>query len=131
MFRTMRITLITSAAMIVGACTTAPAERVSVEQKLGEKDYRIVEEIDRIQDYRIHGWNYIDDHHVIFQGGPSDYYLLTFNQPCLNLRGASTIAFSTTLGRVTTFDKVLVRDRTGLPPEECLIREMHRLQKLS
>lgn len=130
MFRTMRLALLTTITVIAGACATAPQEQPTIEQKLGEKNYRIVGEIDRIQDYRIHGWNYIDDYHVIIQGGPSDYYLLTFNQPCLNLRGASTIAFSTTVGRVTTFDKVLVRDRSGLSPEQCLIREMHRLQKL-
>lgn len=125
------VTLIATATLLVAACASAPSEQMSLEEKLAERNYAMRGEIDRIQDYRIDGWYYVDDYNVIFRGGPSDYYLLTFNQRCLNLRGAHTIGFSTTVGRVTRFDEVLVRDQSGMPPERCLISEMHRLEKLS
>lgn len=131
MLNLVRSILLVAAVAVSAACaTSAPGSR-SLEQKLADHEFRMAGEIDRIEDYRINGWNYLDDYHVIFRAGPSDHYLLTFNQRCLNLRNAETIAFSTTVGRLTRFDKVLVRDHSGLPPERCLIERMHRLEEVT
>lgn len=130
MNRITGFTIAMIAALFAGACATTPHEEQSLEQKLADKNYEIHEEIDRIRDYRINGWNYVDDYNVVFQSGPSDHYLLTFNQRCINLRSAHTIAFTQTVGRVTRFDEVLVRDRTGLPAEKCMIDRIYRLEKL-
>lgn len=118
------------ATLFTGACATTPHEDQPLEQILADKNYKMGDEIDRIRDYRINGWNYVDDYNVVFQSGPSDHYLLTFSQRCINLRSAHAIAFTKTVGRITRFDEVLVRDGSGLPAEKCMIDRIYRLEKL-
>lgn len=103
---------------------------MTLEEKLARHDYRMLESVDRIQRYKVHGWHYIDDYNVVFRGGPSTYYLLTFYNRCLNLRSANAVAFSTTVGNVTRFDDVYVRDQSGFPAERCRIDAMHKLEKI-
>lgn len=129
MYRTIGFTGMIIAALLVGACATNQHEQKPLEEKLADQNFALGEKIDRIQDYRINGWYYVDEYNVVFRGGPSDYYLLSFNQRCVNLRGAHTIGFSTTLGQVTRFDELLVRNHSGLPPEKCLIQSIHKVDK--
>lgn len=129
MFTTLRLTLVVAVSTFVAACATSPSEPESLDQKLAKKDYQVLEEVDRISKYDIDGWVYVDDYNVVFQSGPSEEYLLSFRQRCINLRGAQAIAFSTTAGRVMRFDKVVVRSLPGSPPEQCLIDRIHRVKK--
>lgn len=129
MYRITTLLGIMIATLLAGACATNQHERKPLEEKLADQDFTLGEEIDRIQDYRIDGWYYVDDYNVVFRGGPSAYYLLSFNGRCANLRGAHTIGFSTTAGRVTRFDQLLVRDGSGMPSEKCLIQSIHRVNK--
>lgn len=130
MYRIPTLLGIMIATLLAGACATSQHEKKPLEEKLADQNFTLGEQIDRIQDYRIDGWYYLDDYNVVFRGGPSAYYLLSFNQRCVNLRGAHTIGFSTTAGRVTRFDQLLVRaDGSGLPPEKCLIQSIHRVNK--
>lgn len=131
MFTFKHLALMVSVAAIAGACAVSPANGDALAEKLARKHYEIMEPVDHIQNYRIDGWNYVDDYNVVFNAGPSEYYLVTFNQRCLNLSSVEAIAFSTTLGRVTRFDKVLVHDRGGLTPESCFIKDIRRLRKVS
>lgn len=126
-----RSALILITATAVAACAAAPAppeDDRTLPLRLALRHFEIVEPVDRIRDFRINGWYYVDRRHVIFRAGVSKYYLLSFRSPCHTIHTAETIGFSTTIGRVTRFDKVLVRDRAGFV-EQCLITEIHKLNK--
>lgn len=119
--------------LTVAACATATdtaddrAEKLA--SSLADKGYEMLAPVDRISNYRINGWIYVDEYNTIFEAGVSDYYLLTFDQRCMGLRTAFTIAFSRTTGRLTRFDKVLVRDQAGGLLETCNINAIHRVRK--
>lgn len=124
-----RSTLLCAAALLLVACAGSLDRDQTTEQKLAKLDYQILDPVDHISNFNISGWSYVDDFNVVFKGGHSDHYLLTLKQRCLNLRNAIGIAFSTTTGRVSRFDRILVRDPTGLGPESCLIDRIYKLKK--
>lgn len=117
-------------AALTAACAGTPAEPVTLEQKLEQKRYSLGEPVERIRDYRLTGWNSVDDEHLIIHTGPSRSYLLTLRTPCHNLRSAEDIALSTTVGSLTRLDKVIVRSRPDGFTEHCLIEEMNELERL-
>lgn len=118
------------AALVVAACAATPAQQLTLAQRLEQKSYRLGEPVERIRDYRITGWNTVDDDHLIIHTGPSDSYLLTLRWPCHNLRTAEHIAVSTTVGNLTRLDKVIVRSFPDGFTEHCPIDAMHTLKRL-
>lgn len=120
-----------AAVSLVACATSAPREEpLTLAQQLEQKRYTVGERVDRIRDYRLSGWNSIDDEHLIIHTGPRDSYLLTLKSPCHNLRSAEHIALSTTVGSVTTFDKIIVRSHPAGFTERCLIEDMHELKRV-
>lgn len=110
--------------MIVG-CASQP-ER-TLEEHLSDLGYRLGETVDRIQNYKINGWNYLDDRHLIFDGGPSQKYLITLQIDCSETRGAEHIGFTSTVSSVTKFDKVVAA--TPIGPRSCPIESIQKLYK--
>ena len=111
------------------ACAGAQQEPLTLEQKLAEKNYQLGEPVEKIYDYRLDGWNYLDREHVIMHTGPSGHYLVSLRNPCVNLLGAEVIAFTTTVGHLTRYDKLLVKDTTRVL-ERCYIESLHKLEKI-
>ena len=89
--------------------------------------YRLGEPIERIYEYRVNGWNYLDRRHVILRSGVSDRYLITLQNDCRGLMSNEIIAYTTTVNQLTVFDKLLVRDGMSVL-EQCWIRSLHKLQ---
>jgi hypothetical protein len=119
------------AAWLIGAllgCATSAESPLTVYQKLDERDLRIAEPVDRIQNYRISGWNYLDREHLILLDGVNRKYLVTLDRPCYGLQTNEVIAHTSTTSVLTTFDKFLVRD-VGNVVEQCYIESLHRLEK--
>jgi hypothetical protein len=116
-------------ALLVG-CAGTP-EAADIDALLAERGYTTGEEVRDIKQYRINGWQSLDDRHVIIETGPASRYLLTLMTRCDNLRTAETIGFSTTTGNLTTFDKLVVRGTSGIV-RDCpitTIQELHRTEK--
>jgi hypothetical protein len=109
-------------------CAATGESPLTVYQKLDQRDLRIVEQVDRIHDYRISGWNYLDPQHLILQGGVNQRYLVTLVRRCYGLQSNYAIGFTSTVSTLTTFDKILVRD-VGNIVDECHIASLHRLEK--
>ncbi|WP_028080398.1 DUF6491 family protein [Solimonas soli] len=118
------------AACVLAACASSPSASrpKTLDDKLAERGYKLGGDIDRIQNWSIDGWSYIDDEHVVFNAGPSRDYLVTVLMPCNGLSSANTIGFSTTVSAVTKFDKLVVRN-TGFT-DQCPIRELHELKRV-
>ena len=111
------------------ACAGPASRQTTLEQKLAEQNYRLGEPVERIQQYRLDGWHYLDRQHVIMQAEPSRYYLVSLRSPCHNLMTAEVIAFTTTTNQLTRFDKLLVKNG-GHILEQCYIEGLHKLEKV-
>ena len=115
---------------VLAACGTTDNGQ-TIEQQLAERKYTLGGYVDRVEDYRIMGWNSLDNRHVIIQSSPKRSYLVTLRQPCYNLDTAETIAFSTTVGSMTRHDKIAVRSGARGYTEQCWIDSLQELNKVS
>lgn len=102
-----------------------------MDQQLEKRKYTLGKTVDRIEDYRISGWNSMDDRHVIIHTSPTRSYLITLSSPCRNLLSAENLAFSTTVGSLTRHDKLLVRSSATAYTEQCYIDMLQELDKVS
>ncbi|WP_028008294.1 DUF6491 family protein [Solimonas flava] len=118
------------AAVLLGACAATPPGQKpkTLEQKLDDKGYELGKPVDRIVNWTINGWGYIDDEHVVFSAGVSRDYLVTLLGPCNDLSSATTIGFTAMGSEVTRFDKLITRNM-GFS-QQCPIRELHELKRL-
>lgn len=117
--------------MATGAALAADtgAQGDAVTDKLRDRGLVIGDEVDRIQNYRIHGFNSLDRKALIFNAGASRRYLIRLRNPCHELRSAEVIAFTDTVGNLTRKDKVVVEGAGGFV-EHCLIDSLWTLETL-
>jgi hypothetical protein len=111
------------------ACAVAPKEPVSVDERLAGRGYRVAERVDRITNFRLNGWTYLDERHVILAAGVRDRYLVTLKSTCYDLGHAMDIAYTTTVGSLTDTDRLIV-EGGGAFNNECLIHRLHRLERV-
>ncbi len=97
--------------------------------KLNELGYEQGETVDRVEHYRVNGWNYIDDRHIVIYAGPGHRFLITTLTDCRDLSSAENIGFTTTTNSLTKFDKLIVRGVGGIV-ENCALSEIRSLIKL-
>lgn len=115
-------------AALIAAFTAGPvaAETAPLDARLAKLGYARGEAVDRIHDYRIDAWNYLDDRHIMLYTGVSQRALITTQTDCHELSTAENIGFSTTARDLTKFDKIVVRGAGGIM-HQCQIREIHQL----
>lgn len=77
----------------------------------------------------IDGWQYLDKRHMVLGSGPRRAYLIEFSYPCRNLNLSNLITYSTTVGSLTSLDRIISIDSSGTP-EYCLIGEIYRLEQV-
>ena len=118
------VLLLSACASDGGGATKGP----TLEDRLAERGYKLGSTVEQIADYRVDGWNYIDNQHVIFDAGIKREYLVTVQTNCPGLMGADTIAFTSTVSYVTKFDKLIVRD-AGFD-NQCPIVELRELKPI-
>ena len=108
--------------LLLAACGAQP-ERDPAE----ERKYELsgLPEVDRIQNYRLHGWQSIDGRSLIVDTGPSTFYLVILNRNLTHLRNAEAIAISPTAGTgQARFDTVpTLRE----PMDKATIQRIYRL----
>lgn len=119
------------AAALLLACAQSPVrdESRSLDERLAGLGYRQGEPVDSILQYDIDGWEYLDPHHIVLGHRPGRAYLVELSSPCRNLAFGSPLGYSTTVGSLTKLDKIITTDVGGFP-EHCLIRDIHRLERL-
>ena len=75
-----------------------------------ELGYSDKTEIKRLSNFRLNGWNYVDNYHVIIKSSPTRNYLIRFRSTCNDLRHATSIGFKTALGSISRGDKMIIQD---------------------
>ncbi len=128
MFKLPFFPVLTTMAMVLGACATSPEMSLTLEQKLEARNYTVGEEVKQIRNYRLNGWNTLDSKHVIMRVGASEHYLVSLRNSCYELSSAANIAFTTTVGNLSVHDKLLVKGPAGII-EHCFIEALNKLQK--
>ena len=115
---------------LLGACAQQPATpEKTLPEILAAKGYVIGESLTEIKDYKINGWNSLDSSHLILNGGPSTDYLITLVAPCTGLISApEQLSFTTTVGNLTTLDKVVISDMAV--PSHCPIKKIETLKRV-
>ena len=129
MMRLLKAGLYGTVIFVVTACTSQKSEPSSVEQLLAERGFEVGEPVERIQRFRVNGWNYLDRQNVIVTVDASRRFLISLRVTCNSLLGAEVIAFTNTVSYLTTFDNMLVRDRVSIV-ERCPIQSMHELKRI-
>ena len=125
-YRFLWISIITVA---LAACVTpAPeSEPATLDEQLANLGYRPGEEIDRLSQYRISSWTYIDRQHFLFSSGPSHAYLVSLKTPCSELSSVENLAFRTRTESLTPFDQIIVS--TSAAPRYCAIENIQKLYR--
>ena len=118
-------------AFSLAGCASNPDQELTLDQRLAKRNYTLGKTVDRIEDYRIMGFNSLDDFHVIIQSSPTRSYLVTLRIRCHNLDTAENLAFSTTVGSLTDKDKLIVRSGSSGYTEECFIDSLQELNKVT
>ncbi len=116
-------------ALALAACAQTPvAEPRPIADVVAARGYVIGEPVKEILNYRVDGWNSVDANHVIINAGPSSHYLLTLMAPCTGLLFTSELGFTSTAGRLTTLDSVVVQDSSGR--SQCPISKIETLKRV-
>ena len=106
-----------------------PDENLPYDQRLAKMGYQQMEPVKEVRTHLISGWQPVDEHHMVLDAGPGRGFLVEFSRPCRSLKFGSRIAYSTTLGRLTRLDRIMVSDTPSFP-EACLIEELYRLERI-
>lgn len=109
-----------------GLAHAEPTQNLS--GRLNKLGYEQGEIVDRVEHYRVNGWNYIDDQHIVIYAGPGNRFLITTLNYCRDLSSAENIGFTTTTSSLTKFDKLVVRGAGGIV-QNCSITEIRTLTK--
>lgn len=96
--------------------------------QLNKLGYEQGETIERVENYRVDGWNYLDDKHIVIYAGPSKRFLIATTIRCPDLSSAEHIGFTSTVNTITKFDKLIVRGAGGIV-QNCPIQEIKLLHK--
>ena len=115
-----------SSLLVGNIAMAAAADNSALNTQLTKLGYAQGEPVDNIQNYRVDGWNYLDDRHVMIYTGPSSRALITLLTSCPELSSAERIAFTSTTRKLTKFDKVMVRGAGGIK-RDCQISEIRQL----
>lgn len=125
------VLLISTVSLLLSACTPAdsnPAATLSPAQIAEQLNYSFEGEIKNIDNFRIDGWNYINNQALTLDGSPGTRYLVTLRDRCFELRSAQVIATTSTSRRLTPFDKIIVND-AGVGKRFCQIENLYLLQR--
>lgn len=119
------------ASMFLAACSQQALrdETLPLADRLAMLGFRQGEPVKSVWYVDIDGWQYLDKSHMVLGTGPGRSYLVEFSYPCRNLNFSNLITYSTTVGSLTTLDKIVSTNSSGIP-EYCLIGEIYRLEKV-
>lgn len=115
-------------ALLLSATVSADADD-ALQAHLTKLGYRQADTVEKVQNYRVDGWNYIDSKHIVIYAGPGQRYLIGTMGDCSDLSSAENIGFTSTVNYLTKFDKLIVRGAGGFK-RNCPISEIYRLESI-
>jgi len=123
-----RTVIFVTTSTLLAACATS-ADKPTVDQLLQEKGLVRGPSVDRISQYRINGWQALNEQNLILNAGVNDQYLITLRTFCFNLDHAFSIGVTSRMSSVEKFDQIFVQESGG-GREYCNIDEIYKLSPL-
>ncbi len=123
------VLLLTACLALAAGCQFGQPQDLPLEAQLLQRGYTIKGPVDQLQAFRINGWNHVDRNHVILWASANRPYLVATRNPCDGLRSAEVLAFTTTIGILSKFEKLVVRG-AGNWVENCLVEQIYELERL-
>ncbi|MFT5139127.1 MAG: hypothetical protein ACI9H8_001399 [Lysobacterales bacterium] len=99
------------------------------EEKIELKGYQLGTPENSINNFRINGWSYVDDRHIIVNTGVRDDFLISFQSNCREAKYSESLAFTDTAGRLTTSDRFIIKGAGGFD-ENCYVQTITHLVKV-
>lgn len=126
----MRILNLAFVVVALSLTACAASERASVEERLADMGLqRAGQDSAAIPRYRINGWSYIDEEHIVVTARVNDRYLLELQRGCFDLRNSFSIAFQTATSRVDRFGRIVYRSRIA-GTQTCRILDIVALNRM-
>ena len=116
--------------LFLSACATSEISTPTPQELAADKGYALGNEVDKIYNYRIDGWQHVSSRALIINGGPSTKYMLTLKTSCHNLSSTEVIGYTTTTNNLTRLDGIIVNDRIGGIEDKCYIDRMYEITKI-
>lgn len=123
-----RAMLFVATCALLAACATT-GDKPTIDQLLQEKGLARGPSVDRISQYRINGWQALDEQNLILNAGVNDQYLITLRTFCFNLDHAFSIGVTSRMSSVEKSDQITVQ-ASGSGREYCSIDEIYELNPL-
>jgi hypothetical protein len=103
----------------------------ALQENLADRNLEVGQQVERIPNFSVKGWKYVDDKNLTVMGGDSKTYLVTLQNKCygLGLSASSLLiksAGDVQLGRHDTF---LVKNK-GMTINHCKVETMHELNPI-
>lgn len=130
-FSGKRIMVFLVAFNLIAACASTEEKQnsMTIEDLVGKAGFDMLEPVNRIQNYRVDGWNYLSPQSLIISAGAKQRYLVTLRTSCHGLRGASVIGTTSTASSLTKFESVVV-NQAGGGMQKCPIDNLYKLKKI-
>lgn len=120
--------------LVLGACASGasgpsdPTVGGLLWNTLSDRGFRITQPVQRIDDFQLARWSYVDPLHIQVEDGTSGRdFLLTFAAPCDGLATLGYIAVTNTRGGLEPYDRVMARLSGTVI--QCEIRAIRRLAR--
>jgi len=117
------------------ACATPQQQSVSpqqqpetVESQLMELQFQVGDPVERIYDFRVDGWKFLDKKNLLMHGGDSQSYLVTLKPSCngLSLPTSLLVPLASKQGTLTKNDRFQVRNKENTI-DYCRVNLIHDL----
>ena len=128
------------ALLLTAGCASTPEAQDAARKRELQREQRLfnaltsrglarTEVVSRVPNFRISGWQDIDDRSLILTAGLRDHYLVTLFSACPGLDFAMGIGLSTATGSLGAGDSILVRGSFD-DVQRCRIDEIWALEAL-
>ena len=118
----------------LSACSQNPTSpradsEATVMQTLSDMKLEKSSSMERIPDFQIDSWKYIDHYHIIIETRPKENYLIAFQTYCDGISNTLKIGYTSKTGALDRFEKIIVEQPLGRM-EECYIQDIVKLKSM-
>ena len=85
---------------------------------------------ERIRNYQVNSWRYVDQYSLIIEAGFKQNYLVTLSMPCPGLMGAMSIGFTSSAGSFDKFEDIIVKAPVGRRADRCPVADIVKLEPI-
>ena len=120
--------------LLLNGCAQTPSNdkadsEAKLQEVLSDMELEPSGAIERIPNFQIDNWKYLDHYHVIIETR-REQYLIAFQTYCSGINNTLKIGYTSRTGSLTKFEKILVEQPLS-QPEECYIEDIVKLNSLN